>query len=220
MVRAQRGERDRYQPISSSLCASSDPLQVATALLAVYPFSTLYIADLDAIRHGGNHLQTVASLRAAFPGLELWVDAGFNRADDCRPWQTLEVSCVIGSESQPDADSALRLIEYLGRERAILSLDSLNGEFRGPPALLQNPSHWPDRIIAMTLSRVGSHSGPDLELLRSLTGQYNGRKIYAAGGVRHGQDLQTLTAMGVAGALLASALHDGHIKAGDLVPSS
>lgn len=216
MVRAQRGERDRYQPISSSLCASSDPLQVAAALLEVYPFSTLYIADLDAIRHVGHHLQTVAALRAAFPRLELWVDAGFSRADDCKPWQTLEVSCVVGSESQPDADSALRLIEHLGRERAILSLDSLNGEFRGPPALLQNPGHWPERIIAMTLSRVGSHSGPDLELLRNLIDRNSNSKIYAAGGVRHGQDLQTLAGMGVAGALIASALHDGHIKAGDL----
>lgn len=216
MVRAQRGERDRYQPISSSLCASTDPLQVAEALLEVYPFTTLYIADLDAIRHCGNHLQTVAALRSAFPHLALWVDAGFSKFDVCKPWQALDVSCVIGSESQPDADSTLQLIAHLGHDRAILSLDSLHGQFKGPPELLDNSACWPDRIIAMTLSRVGSHSGPDFDLLQRLQQQGAEKKIYAAGGVRHGKDLELLTNMGIAGALIASALHDGHITKDDL----
>lgn len=216
VVRAQRGDRDRYQPISSSLCASADPQSVAAALLDLHPFTTLYIADLDAIRHCGNHLQTVAALRSTFPELHLWVDAGFSRADDCTPWQKLGGSCVIGSESQQDANSTAEIIRHLGHDRAILSLDSLHGQFKGPPTLLEQPANWPDRIIAMTLSRVGSQSGPDLELLRSLTKQNSDKKIYAAGGVRHKDDLHALADMGVAGALIASALHDGHITASDL----
>lgn len=216
VVRAQRGERDRYQPISSSLCTSSDPLQVARALLEVYPFRSLYIADLDAIRQRGNHLQTVAMLRSAFPQLEIWLDAGLGDIASCLPWQALDIACVIGSESQPDMDSVLRLIGHLGHDRAILSLDSLNGQFRGPAALLENPALWPERIIAMNLARIGSHDGPDIDLLHHLQQQSGGRKVYAAGGMRHGADLQTLADLSVAGALIASALHDGHITASDL----
>ncbi len=68
----------------------------------------------------------------------------------------------------------------------------------------------------MNLARVGSQAGPDFDLLRSLQWQGAGKRFYAAGGVRHGTDLQALADMGVSGALIASALHDGHITAGNL----
>lgn len=216
VVRAQRGDRDHYQPIQSSLCTGSDPLQVASALLEIHPFRTLYIADLDAIRQRGHHLQTVARLRSAWPQLEIWLDAGFTRVDDCKPWQALGVTCVVGSESQPDTAGTTRLLAHLGQD-AVLSLDSLGGQFRGPPPLLNNPALWPERIVIMNLARVGSYDGPDFEFLRNLPA---GKKIFAAGGVRHADDLRTLASMGIQGALIASALHDGHITASDLEPSN
>ena len=43
------------------------------------------------------------------------------------------------------------------------------------------------------------------------------RRVYAAGGVRNRADLEALRAAGAAGALVATALHAGTIKAGDLV---
>ncbi len=216
VVRAQRGQRDQYQPIVSSLCGSAEPLDVLHGLLAVHPFDTLYIADLDAIRQCGNHLKTVEALRAAFPQLQFWVDAGFGDIAACQPWQALGVSCVIGSESLPDAASATQLIAHLGRNRAILSLDSHNGAFKGPAQLLENPALWPDRIVAMNLNRVGSHAGPDVELLTHLQQLAPDSSIYAAGGVRHGDDLHMLADLGIAGALIASALHDANITSKDL----
>ncbi|MGQ0656986.1 MAG: HisA/HisF-related TIM barrel protein [Chromatiales bacterium] len=42
------------------------------------------------------------------------------------------------------------------------------------------------------------------------------RRIYAAGGVRNAGDLAALKAMDVAGALLATALHEGALTAADL----
>ena len=43
-----------------------------------------------------------------------------------------------------------------------------------------------------------------------------GRRIYAAGGVRDRADMIALHAAGAAGVLVATALHAGTIKAGDL----
>jgi len=40
---------------------------------------------------------------------------------------------------------------------------------------------------------------------------------YAGGGVRNGADLRRMKAAGLHGALVASALHDGHLSRDDLV---
>lgn len=215
-MRAQRGQRDHYQPLVSKLCVSAEPLEVVRGLLALHPFRTLYIADLDAIGQRSHHLQTVAKLRDAYPQLNIWVDAGFSNITSCTPWQALDIHYVIGSESQSDLAGASSLFEYLGRDRAILSLDSLRNQFKGPLPLLENTTLWPSRIIAMNLDRVGSHAGPDFELLQQLQQQSPASRIHAAGGVRNSADLQALADKGIAGALIASALHDAHIAASDL----
>jgi phosphoribosylformimino-5-aminoimidazole carboxamide ribotide isomerase len=65
----------------------------------------------------------------------------------------------------------------------------------------------------MTLSRVGSYEGPDLETLSILSKKIGQRQLYAAGGIRDMHDLQTTKRLGVRGVLLASVLHDNRISA-------
>lgn len=216
VVRAMRGERHAYQPIVSNLCSTSDPIAVTNALLQLYPFDTLYIADLDAIQQLGAHLETVADIRRMFPDLELWVDAGLNNIASCQAWVELGARCVIGSESQHSDDAAVTLLQALGRDRAVLSLDFFDGEIKGPTALFENPAHWPERIIGMTLGRVGSYLGPDLPLLQTLQSKNPDVRIYAAGGVRDAADLSCLADAGIQGALVASVLHDGKVTSKQL----
>jgi phosphoribosylformimino-5-aminoimidazole carboxamide ribotide isomerase len=63
----------------------------------------------------------------------------------------------------------------------------------------------------MTLSRVGSRGGPDLTLLRRWRDEVPDKKIFAAGGVRGGEDLSALADCGIAGVLVATALHERRI---------
>jgi phosphoribosylformimino-5-aminoimidazole carboxamide ribotide isomerase len=63
----------------------------------------------------------------------------------------------------------------------------------------------------MTLSRVGSGGGPDLALLRRWRGEAPAKKIFAAGGVRGGEDLLALADCGISGVLVATALHERRI---------
>jgi phosphoribosylformimino-5-aminoimidazole carboxamide ribotide isomerase len=125
------------------------------------------------------------------------------------------VSHVLGSESL----ASLEDYEYARRRvgpAALLSLDFRGDDFAGPPELLADATFWPDRVIVMTLARVGSGEGPDLARLASVISRAGSRKVYAAGGVRHIGDLRALRDIGAAGALVATALHAGQIKTGDL----
>jgi phosphoribosylformimino-5-aminoimidazole carboxamide ribotide isomerase len=150
------------------------------------------------------------SMRSPAPGsiaLELWVDSGIAAAAAARDWLAASLGClVLGSETQRDAALARQLSDD---PRAVLSLDFREDEFLGPPALLAEPDAWPDRVIVMTLARVGSGAGPDLARIAAIRALAGNRKLYAAGGIRGAADLADLARAGVAGALLASCLHEG-----------
>ena len=76
----------------------------------------------------------------------------------------------------------------------------------GPKKILKTHSIWPEKIILMTLSRVGSDKGPDLEKIRDLMKISDKNKVYAAGGIRSLRDLNILRDLNVSGSLLATAL--------------
>ena len=209
VVRARAGERDAYAPIDTPLARGSRPADVARGLLDAVGGARLYVADLDAIMEGcapdRASLEVVAD---ACPGVTLWVDAGFSDVLEVERFIQLGLGRpVIGSESQRDAD----LVRALGN-RAVLSLDSRGAERLGPDALHDDGSTWPEDVIVMTLARVGTGTGPDLSGVSRAVETGEGRRIYAAGGVRGPEDVARLSAAGVAGALVASAIHDGRLR--------
>ncbi len=214
IVRARMGQRDHYRPLESQLTSTCDPVDVMRGFYAVYPFKTFYVADLDAIMGTGNNEVTLRRLKAAFPAAVLWVDNGL--ADPAAALRWLDAGLghlVVGSESQRDAALLQRLSAH---DRIVLSLDFREQAFQGPPALLEEVNSWPRRLIVMTLARVGSGTGPDLDRLRAIREVAAGRGIYAAGGVRDRADLAALKGEGIAGALVATSLHDGRLHGNDL----
>jgi len=214
VVRARMGERHLYAPIVTPLAATSDPLDVACGLLAVHPFSTLYVADLDAIEGGSDNGAALRRITHGCPGVSLWVDNGIADAAAAAGWLDAGLgSLVLGSETQQDA-ALVRA--RAGDDRVVLSLDFRGDAFQGPADILDDPSAWPARVIAMTLARVGSGAGPDLDRLAAVRRSAPGRRIYAAGGVRDAADLAALARAGIAGALVATALHDGRLGRADI----
>ena len=213
VVRAEKGERDRYRPIMTPLSASSDPVAVADGLRRLHPFSTFYIADLDAIEGGAPNSAALAGLRAMPEAAEFWVDAGIAEEDRLAAALTEPSFCaVLGSESQRD-DVLLR--RFRDRHRLILSLDFFADGFRGPRSLLE-PELWPQKVIVMTLAKVGSGAGPDFARLKEIKVRAGGRTIIAAGGVRGEADIRELSSLGIAAALVATSLHDGTLTSGQL----
>jgi uncharacterized protein related to proFAR isomerase len=204
VVRAVAGRRSEYRPLETPLSPSNAPEDVVAGFLRLHPFQEIYVADLDAILRRGENSAVARLLFEQFPQTQFWLDAGRTEPDDAAS------TTVIGSESlaadrpPPDLSRA---------ERVVLSLDFRGADFLGPPPLLALPKLWPRRVIVMTLARVGAGEGPDIERLAAIKARAGESEIFAAGGVRNFADLEALSRLGVAGALVASALHDGRLGA-------
>jgi phosphoribosylformimino-5-aminoimidazole carboxamide ribotide isomerase len=216
-VQARAGDRANYAPLSSPLVTTPEPATALAGLMSLFPFRAVYVADLDAIERGQPNIEAIAAMAAAAPAAELWLDAGVAGEAAVRAatrWGAGRV--VIGSESQAADDLGLAVrLEQAGVAVA-LSLDFHGEAFAGPPALWSDPALWPDTLIVMTLARVGTGSGPDMARLADVKGRAGARRVFAAGGVRGLDDLAALAEAGIAGALIATALHDGRIGAADL----
>jgi uncharacterized protein related to proFAR isomerase len=228
VVRAVRGNRHAYQPIVSQLCASSDPVTVAKALCEHCATRQLYVADLDALLGRPAQAHVLRSLLQSIPGLELWLDAGFASAGAA---QTLraglgeagkQVVTVFGSESLASRAELERCFAETGASGAnataqcsgskgVLSLDRRDGQRLDAAGCWDAPALWPERVIVMTLERVGSDAGPDLETLREVRLKSPGTFIVGAGGIRNESDLARAREAGAGAWLVASALHDARL---------
>ena len=217
-VHAKHGQRSQYAPIASALNAGSAPHDVVAGLLKLYPFQLIYIADIDAIEDSDNNFDLIEALRDDFPQLTWWVDSGIRNVNARMLYQA-NIRAVIGSESMQTLQD-YRTVSYAYQSRHVLSLDMRDSLALGAEELHHTGHFWSDDIIGMSLNTVGSNAGPDLTRLNALQ-QLNLRRktpanIYAAGGVRDVDDLLILKKMGIKGALVASALHNGSLSAEDL----
>ena len=214
VVHAVRGQRDRYVPVQSQLCQSTDPESILQAFLDIYSFETIYIADLDAIGgQEGNNIH-INKLQRQFPTLDIWLDQGISSKEDVIRHQHSRRKQVIGSETGISPDLLTNMQDIT--PAPILSLDFKEGHLIGNHTLLKYPEVWPDNIIIMNLSRVGSGLGPDLELLDQIKSLASDKNFYIAGGIRNQDDLEQLCAAGIAGVLIATALHTCQITRRDI----
>lgn len=214
VVRAQMGMRETYKPIETPLSPTSAIGSVAEGLLRVHPFPVFYVADLDAIENSSNAFATADPLFLLQPKPDVWLDAGFRSTRDVEAaLADTQTFAVLGSESQANTDV---LRAFGTHPRLILSLDFRGDTFLGPPAILSEPGFWPGRVIVMTLDKVGARRGPDFDRLQAVKDVAGNCEIVAAGGVRNAEDLERLDDIGIAGALVATSLHNGELGAAEI----
>lgn len=190
-------------------------MDIVDALLELYPFRTIYIADLNAIQRQANpgnpNYPIIEQVTEYFPGVRFWLDAGIRSNSDMSIWGSLNVQLVCGSEGFTEFDDFLTLtLEQ--KSSWILSLDFMIDGFRGPPALLDDAHHWPEDVVVMSLPNVGANQGPNITLLERVSRLNQTSKLYSAGGVRNANDLEILKKMQVDGVLMATALHEKRIS--------
>ncbi|MES2501171.1 MAG: HisA/HisF-related TIM barrel protein [Pseudomonadota bacterium] len=223
VVHAKRGIRSQYQAIQSSLCVGSAAFDVIEALLKLYPFQTLYIADLDAILGTGDHADLITQISQSYPKLTIWLDCGIRQVNaralyHCNNSQ-LNIRPVVGSENIANLQD-YRAISYACESQHVLSLDYSATSAMGIAELHNSARFWPDHTICMTLNAVGNTQGVDTAKLNDLIqlnrARKNPSKLYAAGGVRNLADVQALEKMGISGVLVATALHSGALSQTDI----
>ena len=175
------------------------------------------MADIDSITNSGNHFDQIELLSNMYPHITWWVDNGVRNVEAHILYAPqANIRAVFGSEHIHTLQD-YRAISYAYKSRHVLSLDKLdNAELRAKE-LHNTGLYWPDDAICMTLNNVGSNAGPDVVRLQALQQLNLARKkpanLFAAGGVRNMDDLLALEQLGAAGALVASALHNGEITA-------
>ena len=210
VVLAQLGNRDSYQPISSVLSDKSDVNSVLEGILTLAEFKTIYIADLDCIEKQQLNTQLWPKFCSEYPDIEFWIDLG--RVN--QQWQQVmgdipNARPVIGSESYVSLEELSTNLKALRQFLPLLSVDIKNNEILGPKSLLQDFNAWPDDIIILSLSHVGSNNGPDIDYIQKISKHLNEQNVFYGGGTRSIEDIKQLEQLNIEGVLIANSLHTG-----------
>ena len=172
-------------------------------------FNTIYIADLDAITGRQYQAAPWRTLCSTYPTIEFWLDLG----QHVSAWrnefnEVLNVRPVIGTEAFQHSQQIITLLDQLQSNNPIISLDFKQQQLLGPKNFIQQCRQWPNDIIALDLDRIGHPDRTDFEFYSDLMSQLPpSSALYMGGGIRDIDDLKQAQALGLSGALIATALH-------------
>jgi len=219
------GRRDIYEAVHGRPpYGPGDAVALARWYMGEAGVTELYAADLDAIANRPPQDTLVASLAAL--GAPLWLDAGIRSVSAAR--HALELAAavvVVGLETMPSFDALADICASAGGDRVAFSLDLRNGEPIVAPGVQNEPAHivagraagaGAGAIIVIDLARVGTGTGLDLAVIARVREAVPGLTLLAGGGVRGTEDLARLADAGCDGVLVATALQDGRLGAGDV----
>lgn len=215
VVHAQGGTRSEYKPIhfSSQICDTSDALEI---LDTVKP-AEVYIADLNLLEKIGKREKNFDIIQAIAEKAKVMLDPGVTSVSETEDIMEIVQSVVLGTET-----ASLDTIEkasslYPGRVN--VSIDKRKGKIlTNDPSMPDDPlkivellnSYQLDDIIILDLDRVGTSSGVDSQFLSKIV-SISDHNVLLGGGVRNPEDIEVLESIGVKGALVATALHNGSI---------
>ena len=215
VVRAVGGRRSEYRPLRSMLTDSTEPWEVAKALVAATGTKWLYVADLDAIMHGTRpavwSIQKAASAMAA-----VLCDAGIRMVAQAGPVSRIGVRCVVATET-----GSLSVVSAIAPWECAVSIDLRDGALVGDPARWGGTSDpftvaslavgaGAVQLVVLDLARVGTGTGSGTEdLVAAIKKSFPQVEVLAGGGVRTRADVERLGEAGADAVLVASALHDG-----------
>jgi phosphoribosylformimino-5-aminoimidazole carboxamide ribotide isomerase len=225
VVHAVRGERKHYKPVKSLLCNAPDPLGVAEAFRDQLGLREIYVADLNAIQGApsARHRKLIENL-VQKEGMEIILDSGSADIEDARIWLDLGIhKAVIGAETLQAFDDLRKIPAGLDPDRLIFSLDMRSGKVLSHcPEIARMPvmelmeqlrsGGWRE-VILLDLSKVGSKEGTNFSLASEARAAFPGLNLLVGGGIARVEELHELKDMGIAGVLLATALHSGAITA-------
>jgi phosphoribosylformimino-5-aminoimidazole carboxamide ribotide isomerase len=221
VVHAIKGEREKYRPLQSILCDSPEPIAVARSFHNKLGLKEIYVADLDAIQSRGNHNRIISSM-VEKEGMEILLDAGAGETQAVQSLLELGIKkVIIGAETLSSLENLDILLTSIPADRLIFSLDLQAGQIlsRCSDLAKMNPikalemlqsAGW-QTVILLDLARVGTGSGIDFTLASEARRLFPELELIAGGGINQANELDKLQDLGIAGVLLASALHNGTI---------
>jgi len=224
-VHADGGDRSRYPVVEGVLGSGTDPVALATGFRDRLGCATVYVADLDAIAGLGHAHDVIARLAAA--GLAVMMDAGIRTPDAAAALLDAGAArVVVALETLRSMDELGAVVRAVGPECVTFSLDLRAGRpiatspglARSTPLALAAAAaeQGARQLIVLDLARVGQGLGPPLDLLRRVRARLPGAAVIAGGGIAGPNDLDALSAIGCAAAIVGTAIHRGLITRADI----
>lgn len=209
VVHALRGKREDYLPVAdfSSVCETSDAAGIARTLRP----TEVYAADLNRIRGIGDNFQVIKDVSKYCRTI---LSCGVRSAEDAALGLTIADTVTIGTENA-DFDVIGEACEMCDTSRLHVNIDLMDGRILTNTGISLTPLEAVDKmndypishLIIIDLTKVGTESGIDLDLLEGAVARSD-HPIIFGGGVRDMNDLDLLRDIGVAGALVATGVHN------------
>ena len=209
VVHALRGKREEYLPVAdfSSVCETSDAAGIARTLRP----TEVYAADLNRIRGIGNNFQVIKDVSGYCRTI---ISCGVRSAGDAALGLAIADTVTIGTENA-DFDVIGDACETCDASRLHVNIDLMDGRILTNTGISLTPLDAVERLndypinhlIIIDLTKVGTESGIDLDLLSDAVARSDHPVIFG-GGVRDMNDLDLLRDIGVAGALVATGVHN------------
>lgn len=245
VVRGVAGQRESYRAVQSIWAKEATANAVGCGLQKNFGCDSVYVADLDAIDGGEPDGESFAHLQAL--GLAVWLDAGLSDVAAFRRLRSrldarsvvqsealsgiASMSWIVGLESLQRKDDLRPLLETVGRQSCVFSLDlshgkpltSIDGWREADPLSVASEVLEAGfrRLIVLDLAAVGVQEGPwVLALCRQIRNLSSELQLISGGGVRSLTDVAAFWDAGCDRVLVATALHNGAITASDLAASA
>ncbi|MDE0109769.1 MAG: 1-(5-phosphoribosyl)-5-[(5-phosphoribosylamino)methylideneamino] imidazole-4-carboxamide isomerase [Bryobacterales bacterium] len=189
-------------------------------------FPVIQVIDLDQAIGQGSNLPVVRRIAGR---ARTWVGGGvrtLERAEDLvrSGAERVIVGTAAFSDNGPNSDFLEALAQNIGRERLIVSLDSMSGRivirgWRESTALraeevISRFEPYCGAFLCTYVDKEGTMQGTDLDWYRRLRAATD-HEITAAGGIASIAEIRTLVDIGVHAAL-GMAVYTGHLKLDEL----
>ena len=215
VVHARGGDRKHYHPVhlSSQICDTSTPTEIVSLLQP----REVYMADLNILQGDDARNTNFDIIHQVSQYATTMLDAGVRRVEDLDELLPLSDTLILGTETT--SLETIRTIALANPGKVNISIDRKDGR------ILSNDESMPNDpcdiikilneigindIIFLDIDRVGTSSGVDTQLLSEMV-SLSEHSILLGGGVKGIEDIDVLKDVGVEGALVATALHNGSI---------
>ncbi len=219
-VHAVRGEREKYKSLKSYLIENDDPISIIKLLNLKFNFSSFYIADLDAIMKNKPNFKILNEI-SKMEGIEIMIDPGISIYDDVLELQVYNIKyMIIGLETLISIENLKKIINLLGNQKIILSIDMYKEKLLTKINSYQNENPLKiiklvqtlsiDQILLLDLYKVGQKLGGISSLYLDIRKHFDG-DIYIGGGIKSFEDIELFYRNDFSGVLIGTALYDGSI---------
>jgi phosphoribosylformimino-5-aminoimidazole carboxamide ribotide isomerase len=215
VVHAQGGDRKNYQPvhIKSCICSTSDPVKIIEEIKP----KEVYIADLNILQGTSPRNINYETIKQVSSRVTTMLDPGISSVNEALEASSLADTIILGTETA--SLKTVKEVTSLLPGKVTVSIDKKYGKvLTSDPFMPYDPCEIVhelnaldiQNIIILDMDKVGTSSGVDSQFLSSIV-SISHHDVLLGGGIKDFSDIEKLECLGIKGALVATALHNGSI---------